>query len=79
METSEKSTEIIDEEEAPKPKRSLSAGLPQHAPSSVHSAYDSRFDSLRFEQAGSGTYWGAFNYANVIVGAGIVGVPYAGM
>ncbi len=44
---------------------------------SLYSTHDTRFDSMVFAQGESGVWGGIFNYTNVIVGSGIVGMPYA--
>ncbi len=38
---------------------------------------DSRYDSMVFAQGESRMLGGIFNYTNVIIGAGIVAMPYA--
>ncbi len=45
--------------------------------SAAMSTYDSRFDSMVFAHGESGVVGGVFNYTNVIIGSGIVGMPFA--
>ncbi len=63
----------------------MSASEPKTANGSIHkiipmnlySTHDTRFDSMVFAHGESRVWGGIFNYTNVIVGSGIVGMPYA--
>ncbi len=63
---------------ASEPKTAIGSGSSRVSiQADLYSIHDTRFDSMVFAHGKSGVWGGVFNYANVILGSGVVGMPYA--